>query len=161
MAPWRSTDPDGSATAARPDHGGDRGDRVAHARSADALVAVDVGAHRHEISELLVLASKLARAAAPGKKIDRAGADLIGVRLQGAKLAGADLRGACLIAADLSGADLTLADLLGADTRDTNFSGALLAGSIFLTQSQLNAANGDEHTTVPASLARPPQWSSG
>jgi hypothetical protein len=36
--------------------------------------------------------------------------------------------------------------------------GADLAESIFLTQAQLDAANGDLGTTLPVSLARPAHW---
>jgi uncharacterized protein YjbI with pentapeptide repeats len=72
---------------------------------------------------------------------------------------GANLRGAYLIAADLRGADLRSADLIGADFRDADIRGADLTESIFLTQSQLNAAKGDSNTKLPPSLSRPTHWS--
>lgn len=65
---------------------------------------------------------------------------------------------AWLIGANLSGADLRLADLTGADLRAANLSGADLTDSIFLTQSQLHAADGDRDTKLPAALSRPPHW---
>ncbi|HXP22413.1 MAG TPA: pentapeptide repeat-containing protein [Streptosporangiaceae bacterium] len=86
------------------------------------------------------------------------GADLTGANLVGARLFGASLRGACLIGARLSGADLTLADVTGADLRDADLSGADLAGSIFLTQSQLDAARGDSRTALPPAFSRPAHW---
>src|SRR5439155_16163688 len=125
----------------------------------DAIVALDVAAHRDRVNALLQRASELARAGTRGRPIDRRGADLIGADLRGADLRGAKLRGAYLIGADLKGADLRGADLTGADLRGADLSGADLGGSIFLTQSQLDSANGDTDTTVPPGLARPPHWS--
>lgn len=125
---------------------------------ARTLLAVDVAALRAEVNKLLLRASELARAAVPGRKKDRRGADLMGARLRGAVLRGAGLRGACLIAADLSGADLRDTDLIGADLRDTDLSGADLTGALFLTQPQLNAARGDGATRIPAALRRPDHW---
>jgi uncharacterized protein YjbI with pentapeptide repeats len=122
------------------------------------LAELDVTARRREVSTLLQRASELARAQAGRDLADRSGADLTGRDLSGADLRGASLRGALLIGADLTGADLSLADLTGADCRGADLSGADLSGSIFLTQSQLDAAKGDQHTRLPASLARPVHW---
>jgi uncharacterized protein YjbI with pentapeptide repeats len=99
------------------------------------------------------------RAQLPGGKRDYRGADLAGARLAHADLTGANLRGARLIGADLRRADLTLADLTGADLRATNLRGANLARSLFLTQPQLDAAEGGTSTTLPPPLTRPPHWS--
>jgi uncharacterized protein YjbI with pentapeptide repeats len=125
----------------------------------EALVTLDVAAYRALINPLLVRASDLVRAGASGRPKDRRGADLIGAHLKQADLRGANLRGAYLIGADLRGADLTLADLMGADLRAADLRGADLEGCIFLIQSQLDAARGDDQTQVPASLHRPAQWS--
>ncbi|EWM09907.1 pentapeptide repeat protein [Kutzneria sp. 744] len=124
----------------------------------DTLLAVDVPAHREKVNELLVRASELTRATVKGRKADRRGADLMGAKLKGAVLAGANLRGAYLIAADLRQADLRLADVIGADFRDTDLRGADLTDALFLTQSQVNAARGDQATRIPATLTRPPHW---
>jgi uncharacterized protein YjbI with pentapeptide repeats len=75
-----------------------------------------------------------------------------------ANLSGANLRGACLIKADLRGAILKLADLTGADLRDADLGGADLTQTIFVTQSQLEAAHGDATTKVPPALNRPTHW---
>ncbi|MEU1418315.1 pentapeptide repeat-containing protein [Kitasatospora sp. NPDC005751] len=131
-------------------------DRLAAGTPAEIL-AVDVPAHRQEVSELLLKASELVRAAVPRRKEHR-GADLFGARLRGADLRGANLRGALLVAADLSGADLRTADLIGADLRDANLAGADLTDALFLTQAQLNAARGDAATKLPPALARPTHW---
>ncbi|GAA4840811.1 pentapeptide repeat-containing protein [Kitasatospora terrestris] len=135
----------------------DEVDRLAGG-SAEELARADVGEVRARVSELLLKASELARAAVPGKKRNHRGADLIGARLRGADLRGANLRGAYLIAADLAGADLRLADVVGADFRDADLRGADLTGALFLTQAQLNAARGDAATRLPDHLARPAHW---
>jgi uncharacterized protein YjbI with pentapeptide repeats len=122
------------------------------------LLDVDVPALRQDVNALLLRASELARAGLPGRKKNHRGADLIGARLRKADLRGANLRGAYLIAADLRGADLRAADLIGADLRDADLSGADLTGCIFLTQSQLEAAKGDDATRLPSGFTRPAHW---
>lgn len=126
--------------------------------SVQELTKLDVAAHRGDVNALLSRTSELVRAAIPGRKKNHRGADLIAAALRGADLRGANLRGAYLIAADLKGADLRGADLIGADFRDSDLRGADLTGSIFLTQSQVNAAKGDAATRLPAALARPAHW---
>jgi hypothetical protein len=106
----------------------------------------------------LLRTSESVRTRAHRKNIDHRGADLIGANLRGADLSGANLRGAYLIGADLSGANLGMADLTGADLRGADLSGADLSGSIFLIQSQLEAAKGDLHTKMPPSLTYPTHW---
>ncbi|MEV7774716.1 pentapeptide repeat-containing protein [Kitasatospora sp. NPDC086791] len=123
----------------------------------EEILAIDVPAHRQRVSELLLRASELVRAAVPRRREHRGG-DLFGARLRGADLRGANLRGALLVAADLSGADLRLADLIGADLRDTDLSGADLGTALYLTQAQLHAARGDAATRLPAGLTRPAHW---
>ncbi|MFD5397010.1 pentapeptide repeat-containing protein [Streptomyces sp. NPDC127097] len=125
---------------------------------AEELLELDVAAHRGEVNALLLRTSELVRAQVPGRKKERRGADLMGARLKGANLRGANLRGACLIAADLKGADLRTADLIGADLRAADLAGADLTGALFLTQAQLNAAEGDAATELPQNLSRPAHW---
>ncbi len=86
------------------------------------------------------------------------GADLSGADLSGADLSRAMLIGAYLIGADLSRADLIATDLRGADLRGACLSGADLAQSLFLTQTQIEAANGDLDTGLSPSLVRPQHW---
>jgi uncharacterized protein YjbI with pentapeptide repeats len=125
----------------------------------DAVVELDVAGHRRDVNALLLRASELVRGDARRRGIDRRGADLIGADLRGADLRGANLRGAYLIGADLRGADLRVADLIGADLRGADLRGADLSDSLFLTQSQLDAAKGDTDTRLPPSLTRPTHWS--
>ena len=123
----------------------------------DVLLRLDVAAHRREVNDLLLAVSERVRAGFPHRK-DHRGSDLIGAGLEGADLRGASLRGACLIGADLRGADLRMADVIGADLRGADLRGADLTGSIFLIQSQLNAARGDADTRLPPSLTHPAHW---
>ncbi|MDN4610013.1 pentapeptide repeat-containing protein [Arthrobacter burdickii] len=87
------------------------------------------------------------------------GADLMGRKLRSRPMCGANLRGAYLIAADLRDCDLSGADLLGADLRDARFEGADLSKALYLTQAQLNAAQGNTSTRLPADLDSPLHWS--
>ncbi len=98
-----------------------------------SLLELDVSAHRQDINALLLRTSELVRAKVRHQNEDRRGADL-------------------------SGADLRVADLTGADLRGADLSGADLTGSIFLVQSQLDAAKGDASTKVPPPLTRPAHW---
>ncbi len=134
-------------------------------KSPDEIILIEVGAHRDRMNVLLSRVSELVRASAQGRekaskgssKI-RPGADLIGAKLAGQNLQGSNLRGAYLIAADLHRADLRGADLIGADLRDADLSGADVSESLFLTQSQLNEAQGDAATKLPPSLSPPTHW---
>ena len=125
--------------------------------SPEAILELDVAAHRRAVNDLLLQTSTLVRAGVRGKKNHR-GADLIGAKLRNADLRGANLRGAYLIGADLRGADLRLADLIGADFRDTDIRGADLTDAIFLTPSQIAAARGDDATVLPSALTAPGHW---
>jgi uncharacterized protein YjbI with pentapeptide repeats len=136
--------------------------------SPDSVTELDVATLRRDANALLLRASELVRAAVRRQATDRSGADrsgadrngadLIGADLRGADLSRANLRGAYLIGADLSGADLRMADLTGADCRDADLRGADLTDSIFLTQSQIDAAKGDADTKLPPALIRPAHW---
>lgn len=123
------------------------------------LEQLDAAAHRAKVGPLLAKVSEALRADVPGRGRDRVGADLMGARLRGADLHGISLRGAYLLGADLHGANLSKTDLLGADLRGADLSGARLVDSLFLTQPQLAAANGDSDTSLPKWLIRPGHWS--
>ena len=84
--------------------------------------------------------------------------DLHNTDLRRAWLYGADLRGAYLEDADLSEAYLEDADLRGAWLLEANLRGANLAEALNLTQDQINSANGDAHTKLPANLDMPESW---
>ncbi|MCK2238787.1 MULTISPECIES: pentapeptide repeat-containing protein [unclassified Crossiella] len=121
------------------------------------LLALDVASRWQRADPLLSRVSELVRAEAPGP--ERRGADLIGADLRRKRLRGANLRGAYLIGANLREVDLGLADLIGADLRGADLRGADLSEALFLTQFQVNAAQGDTATRLPAGLDRPTHWS--
>lgn len=127
------------------------------------VLATDVERIRAGVRQTLIEVSEEARggyAAASGA--ERSGlypsADLVGKDLRSPRLCGADLRGAYLIAADLRRCDLAGVDLLGADLRDARLDGADLSDALFLTQLQVDAAQGDAATVLPAALTRPSSW---
>lgn len=84
-----------------------------------------------------------------------AGVIFRGTNLQGTALEGADLRRADLRGASLAGSCLDGANLEGAATEGTDFEGADLRGVRGLTQSQLDVAWLDDHSRLPAGLAKP------
>ncbi|MFT4034570.1 MAG: pentapeptide repeat-containing protein [Patulibacter sp.] len=132
----------------------------AAALPAAQLVQVDVDLLREPAAQLLRQASELARIDAVGARAAARtpGPDLIGASLRQHNLRGAALRGARLIAADLRGADLRHADMIGADLRDADLRATDLTGALFLTESQLQAANGDVTTRISPTLRRPEHW---
>ena len=101
-----------------------------------ALQSLDISAHRDAVNGVLRRASELARAATGG------------ANLRGASLLGADLRDGRLSGADVTGADLRAADVSGADLRHT----------LFLSQAQIDAMNGDGATQLPPGARRPAHW---
>ena len=126
------------------------------AGSAEALEALDVGAWRREVGDLLLRVSELVRGDTRGP--DHRNADLVGADLRRRRLRNAGLRGAYLIGADLRGLDLGTADVLGADLRAADLRGTDLSDCLFLTQPQVAAAVGDAATRIPAVLTRPAHW---
>lgn len=126
--------------------------------SSEEMLAIDIPMHRSAVNELLVEASELVRKTSKGANKRKKRMDYLGANLKGADFRGMSLRGVLLIAANLRGADLRKVDFIGADMRDADLSGANLTGSIFLTQAQVNAANGDRHTKLPKGLTLPKHW---
>ncbi len=140
----------------------DETERLAATR-ADEMSWGDVDRHclageavLHEVSAAMRAA---ALSAEPERGADLHGVDLRGADLRGADLRGADLFGAVLSGADLSGADLRWADLMGADLGRANLTGADLSAAIFLTQSQLELAEGNAQTILSGPLEAPAHWS--
>ncbi|MFG1954411.1 pentapeptide repeat-containing protein [Micromonospora sp. NPDC048830] len=123
----------------------------------EELLALDVDAYRDRVNPLLARAGERARADRAGA--DRRGAVLVAADLRRVDLVGANLRGAVLLGADLRGVDLTLADVTGADLRGADLRGADLRRTLFLHQSQVDAARGDHRTGLPPALTRPATWS--
>ena len=124
-------------------------------RAAAEPADVDVVRFQARADVLLGEASAVVRRPAGA---DLRGRDLAGRDLRALDLVAANLRGTQLIGADLRGVDLGDADVLGADLRGADVSGADLGSALFLTQFQVNAARGDDRTTIPDVLLRPAHW---
>ena len=122
----------------------------------ETILLADVDVLHERVGTLLADASARVRRRWPAAR-DRTRADLAGQRVAGDRR-GWSFRGALMIGADLRGADLTEADLLGADLRGADVRGCDLSTALFLTQPQVNAANGDAATVLPDGLARPGHW---
>lgn len=93
-------------------------------------------------------------------KADFRNADLEGADFSGANLQGADLRGARLDGADFRGAQLKGALVNAASFKKANLKGVVLSKVKGLDQEQLDQANGDETTKLPAKtdVEDPPFW---
>lgn len=125
----------------------------------EALLKLNLDIHREKVNEVLRKASNQIRSKFVSKNNKTLSKNYIGKNLKNVNLRGADLSGALLIATDLSNNDLSGVNLIGADMRDTNIKGANLENSVFITQQQVNSANGDENTKLPVSLTIPKYWS--
>ncbi|MFK0040934.1 pentapeptide repeat-containing protein [Paenarthrobacter sp. NPDC090517] len=163
----RTFDPDLAFTAER------LSDCITTAAQGDAstVLATDVEAMHGEVRTLLMEVSEELRASygaedkptfdagrQPGADAMPGSADLMGANLANQKLCGSDFRGAYLIGANLRKSDLTAVDLLGADLRGSQLHGADLSRALYLTQPQINAAEGDPSTLLPPRLTRPDHW---
>ncbi|MBP3951668.1 pentapeptide repeat-containing protein [Bacillus suaedae] len=125
------------------------------------IFKIDIVAHRSKVNSLLVESSKIYRANSSKKSQQnrlKNKSDYLGANLKGLNLQGEDFRGKLMIASNLSKSDLKRADFIGADLRDANLNGADLTEVLFLTQSQINSALGDNHTKIPSYLERPSHW---
>ncbi|MDI2035338.1 pentapeptide repeat-containing protein [Paenarthrobacter nitroguajacolicus] len=131
---------------------------------AETVLGADVETLHGQVRNLLMEVSEEVRASYGAE--DRPtpdgglqpGADLMGADLANRSLCGADLRGSWMIGANLAGSDLAAVDLLGADLRGAKLDGADLSTCLYLTQPQVNAADGDEQTLLPPQLSRPDHW---
>jgi len=123
------------------------------AATPDALLDLDLDHLHDRVSTVLDAASARLR-----RGPDLRGRDLAGRDLRAADLRDAHLRSALLIRSDLRGQDLGRADLLGADLRDADLSDADLSETLFVCQSQVNAARGTPGTRIPDPLLRPSHW---
>ena len=84
--------------------------------------------------------------------------DWIGKNLAGQDFSGLSVRGQFLLATNLSNSRLRGVNFLGADLRDCQLAGADLTDALFLTQAQVNAAQGNAKTRLPERLLRPSHW---
>lgn len=121
------------------------------------ILQIDIEEYRTRVNKILKKAGELVvQSVAPGKTDNRS--DNMGRNFKKANLNGRDFSMSLLIAANLEGCSLYGTNFLGADMRDTNIQNADLRESLFLTQAQVNAARGNEHTKLPDTLSRPIAW---
>ncbi|MGY3189475.1 pentapeptide repeat-containing protein [Lysinibacillus sp. TE18511] len=132
---------------------------------ANALLAIDIPNYRLPVNILLLETSEQIRQSLivkmkekNARKYDNRGVDWMGKNVKRKDLRATNLRGAYLIAANFENADLRGVDFIGADLRDANLRGADLSTSMFLTQMQLNSAQGNHQTKLPSHLKRPSHW---
>ncbi|WP_346243898.1 pentapeptide repeat-containing protein [Shouchella clausii] len=130
----------------------------------EEILALDIEAHRSKINPVFIKVSDIYRSQyrkkRKGSGTKKKRVDYIGANLANVDMKGHDLRGTFLIAANLTNSDLRRVDFIGADLRDADLSGANLAGALFLTQSQIQSAKGDETTVLPDYVERPRHWGS-
>ena len=126
--------------------------------SPDELAALDLDQVRATVLPLLSQIEELVQTpvAETGKRsLPR---DWIGKNLAGQDFSGLSVRGQFLLATNLSNSRLRGVNFLGADLRDCQLAGADLTDALFLTQAQVNAAQGDAKTRLPERLLRPSHW---
>lgn len=126
--------------------------------SPDELAALDLNQVRATLLPLLAQIEELVQTpvAETGKRsLPR---DWIGKNLAGQDFSGLSVRGQFLLATNLSNSRLRGVNFLGADLRDCQLAGADLTDALFLTQAQVNAAQGDAKTRLPERLLRPSHW---
>lgn len=124
----------------------------------DKLAALDIDQLRATLLPLLAQIESLVQAPYAGTSTRQLPRDWIGKNLSGQDLSGASVRGQFLLATNLSNTRLRGVNFLGADLRDCQLSGADLTDALFLTQAQVNAAQGDAQTLLPERLLRPSHW---
>jgi len=128
------------------------------ASPAGQVTAANVPGLRGRVGPVIGAVSEAHRHPSPHSKRFQPRAHLMGANLHKSQLDRYCLRSALLIAADLRGATFERTDLLGADLRDADLSGANLRSAIFLTQQQVDAAQGDARTRLPVGLHSPAHW---
>ncbi|EZH66670.1 hypothetical protein DH09_12190 [Bacillaceae bacterium JMAK1] len=124
------------------------------------MLTIDVAYYRLSVSGWLEKASIAYRAKKRqmNRLLNKKGIDCIEADLSNMNLYGESFRGRLMIATNFTKSDLRRVDFLGADLRNAHFHGANLSEALFLTQSQLNAARGDQATVIPDHLVRPMHW---
>lgn len=126
-------------------------------KAPNEITQLGIDMHRSKVNKLLIKTSELYRGNQASKPEKRS-FDYMGADLRGRNFRGSSFRGVLLIAANLSYADLRKVDFIGADLRDANLEFADLSNALFLTQAQINSANGNIATKIPDFLERPPHW---
>ena len=119
------------------------------------ILEIDITNYQTEVNQVLKKVSHQLAADSFDKVVRK---DYLGKNFKRANLNGCDFSMTLMIAANLEGCSLKGANFLGADLRDANIRNTDLSGSLFLTQMQINAAQGNAITKLPSNLCRPTSW---
>jgi hypothetical protein len=125
------------------------------AGAAAEILAIDIAYYKVRVDQIL---KKVSDQVAADSSDGTAHKDYFGKNFKGANLDGRDFSMALMIAANLKGCSLKKTNFLGADMRDANIKDTDLSGCVFLTQMQINGAQGNAKTRLPANLRRPASW---
>lgn len=123
----------------------------------DQICSLDLDLYRQRANQLLKHVCKLLQQSmrSENKKVP---SHLLGGHFKGQDMSGVDLSMKLLIAADFEDCVFNGTNFLGADTRDTDFKNADLSSALFLTQGQINSAQGNRSTKLPEHLDYPSSW---
>lgn len=125
------------------------------AGAAAEILAIDITNYKMRADQVLKKVSDLVAADSADGTAQK---DYFGKNFKGANLDGRDFSMALMIAANLKACSLKKTNFLGADMRDANIKDTDLSDSIFLTQMQINGAQGNAKTQLPGNLTRPSSW---
>lgn len=125
------------------------------AGTAAEFLAIDIANYKMRADQIL---KKVSVQLATGTFEQTGHKDFFGKNFKQANLDGKDFSMALMIAANLKGCSLKKTNFLGADMRDANIRDTDLSGCVFLTQMQINSAQGNSRTQLPANLSRPSNW---
>lgn len=126
--------------------------------SPEEILAFPTDPYKTAVDTVLKKTSETVRSSISGSHKRKKSYDLIGKNFKGAVLHGEDFSMSLLIGANFKNCVLYGANFLGADIRGADFSGADLRECLFLTEWQLNSANGSLATQIPDSLCLPDSW---
>jgi len=117
---------------------------------------IDLSEYRLKVNTVL---KQISSAISSGTSSDKlSGITYFGKNFKKANLDGKNFSTSLMIAANFTGCSLKKTNFLGADIRDANLKDTDLSESIFLTQMQINSANGNKNTKLPGNLCRPAYW---
>jgi len=130
--------------------------------SSDNLLKLSLSDLHNEVDVLLTVASELVLGEGKPfpkyiRKLGRS-VDLMGKDLRQVDLRNSNLRSSLLIASNFQGIDFGSSNFLGADMRDALIMDANLSDALFLTQAQINSAEGNSRTRLPKTLVHPKHW---
>lgn len=123
-----------------------------------AVLGADLDAVQAEVNGLLHETWRRVQNSVGGPQERGKNTDFAGRNWQKTDLRGKDLSMTLLLASNFSGCTLEGVNLLGADLRDAEVRGADLSECLFLTQGQVNSAQGDKRTQLPPFLTPPKAW---